>query len=191
MTVTDAPETPGAGELEALRTELARLRLALDVRVAREALPERFDGVLCRVGERWLAVPLAQVLEVLPRLPLLALPSAPAHVAGYTRFRGAHVPVLELGLALEGQALPTLLEDRVLLVKTSAGEVRGLLLNEVEGVVPLERAALAPVPPDAPGSAWALGFAALGDRSLLVLSADELLRPLAGVAIADPKGLAP
>lgn len=176
-----------ASDVERLQREVDALRRALDLRAAAAALPERFLALVCRAGAAWVAVPLPQVLEVLPRLPLEPLPGAAPHVAGYVRLRGAHLPVVEMGLKLAGVALPFHLESRIVVVARVEGEVRGLLVDEVEGVVALERAALSPVRPDTPGAAWALGFAQAGERPLLVLSLDELLRPLAELPAAEGK----
>lgn len=168
-------------ELARLREEVGALREALGRKEAAEALPDAFPALACRVHASWLAVPLAQVAEVAPRLLVSPLPDAPAHVAGYVRFRGAHVPVLELGLRLGGEALPVRVEDRIVLVRRVEGELCGLLVEEAEGVVRVERHALSPVQPDAPGAAWALGYVQGDERSPLLVSLDELLRPLAGL----------
>jgi chemotaxis signal transduction protein len=91
-----------------------------------------------------------------------------------------------MGLRLLGRPLPLQLEDRVVVIRRSASELRALLLSEIEGVVRLERNALSPVRPDAPGAAWALGFVQRDDSPVLVVSLDRLLSPLAHLEMSKP-----
>jgi chemotaxis-related protein WspB len=172
------------GEIERLRQEVAALRQALGLSTAVEELPETFDALVAAVETERLAVPLRQVLEVVPRVLLRPLPEAPAHVAGYMRWRGVHVPVVDMGRRCSGEPLPVRLEDRIVLVRRGPSEVRGLLVSEVEGVARIEKSALHPVRADAPGAAWALGFLQQAERPLLLVSLDELLRPLAGLLLS-------
>jgi chemotaxis signal transduction protein len=176
------------GEIVRLQQELAALRQALGLQAAVEELPESFDALVGAVGSERMAVPLRYVLEVVPRVLLSPLPEAKAHVAGYMRWRGAHAPVIDMGQRFTGVPLPIRLEDRILVVRRGASEVRGLLLSEIEGVVRIERSALHPVRADAPGADWALGFLQQAERPLLVVSLDELLRPLAGLELPAEDG---
>jgi len=172
------------GELARLRQEVEALRNALGLQAAVEELPEAFDVLVGSAGGVRLGVPLAQVLEVVPRVLVAALPEAPAHVPGYMRWRGVHVPVLDMGRLLTGAPLPLRLEDRIVVVRRGPGQVRGLLLAEVEGVAALEKRALHAVRPDAPGASWALGFLQQAERPLLVVSLEKLLSPLAALEAA-------
>jgi chemotaxis signal transduction protein len=167
-----------AGELVRLRQEVAALRQALGLQTAVEELPESFDALVGAAGGERLGVPLRHVIEVVPRVLLSALPEARAHVAGYMRWRGAHVPVVDMGRRCGGDALPVRLEDRIVLLRRGAGDVRGLLVSEVEGVARVEKGALHPVRPDAAGADWALGFLQQAERPLLIVSLEKLLRPL-------------
>jgi chemotaxis signal transduction protein len=177
-------------EVVRLRTELVRLRTALGLRESVEALPETFEVLLGAVGGEALAVPLAQVLEVVPRVLIAALPEAPAPIAGYMAWRGQQVPVLDMGVLCAGRPLPVRLEDRIVVVREGTLEPRGLLVSEVDGVARLEKSALASPRPDAAGAAWALGFFRESECSYLLVALDALRRhlvsdPLPGVACGD------
>jgi chemotaxis signal transduction protein len=189
--VSDPAQEAAQAEIARLRREVDALQAALGVKAGIEELPPAFDALVGAVEAQRLALPLQQVVEVVPRVLLAPLPEAPPQVAGYMRWRGAHVPVLDLGLRLLGRPLPLQLEDRIIVIRRSASELRGLLLSEVEGVVRLEREALSPVRPDAPGAAWALGFVQRDDSPVLVISLDRLLDPLAHVHAPRPGMIGP
>jgi chemotaxis signal transduction protein len=184
----DRPEAARA-EIERLRQEVEALQAALGVRSDIDELPPVFDTLVGAVLTQRLAVPLQQVVEVVPRVLFAPLPEAPPHVAGYMRWRGVHVPVVDMSMKLLGRPLPVQLEDRIVLIRRSPSELRGLLLSEVLGVVRIERESLSPVRADAPGAAWALGFVQRDDSAVLVVSLDRLLHPLAHLAAPKP-GLA-
>lgn len=183
--MTDEPEAARA-EIERLRREVETLQAALGVRASVDELPPVFDTLVGAVDTQRLAVPLQQVVEVVPRVLLAPLPEAPPHVAGYMRWRGVHVPVVDMGLKLRGRPLPVQLEDRIVVIRRSASELRALLLTEVEGVARIEREALSPVRPDAPGAGWALGFVQRDGSPVLVVSLDRLLSPLAHLEAPKP-----
>jgi chemotaxis signal transduction protein len=185
MSDVDDPQAARA-EIQRLRRELEALRAALGVQSAIGELAAVFDTLVAAVDTQRLAVPLQQVVEVLPRVLLSPLPEAPPHVAGYMRWRGVHVPVVDMGLQLQGRPLPVQLEDRIVVIRRSASELRGLLVSEVEGVVRMQREQLSPVRPDAPGAAWALGFVQREDSAVLLVSLDRLLDPLAHLETPGP-----
>jgi chemotaxis-related protein WspB len=174
----DGPKAARA-EIERLRREVEALQAALGVRALVDELPAAFDTLIGGVDTQRLAVLLQEVVEVVPRVLLAPLPEAPPHVAGYMRWRGVHVPVVDMGLKLRGCPLPVQLEDRIVVIRRSASELRGLLLSEVEGVARIERESLSPVRPDAPGAAWALGFVQRDESAVLLVSLDRLLSPFA------------
>jgi purine-binding chemotaxis protein CheW len=81
-----------------------------------------------RVAGQDLAVPIAQVQEVLRAVPLTRLPAAPAHVLGITNLRGRVVPLLDmaglLGLAGDG-------ENRFLIVCRRHDMLLGLMVEAI------------------------------------------------------------
>jgi chemotaxis signal transduction protein len=175
-------------ELERLRQEVLGLRTALGLQTALEELAESFDVLVGSVGPDRVGVPLRHVLEVIPRLLVTILPDAPAPLAGYMRWRGLHVPVLDMGRLWSGAPLPLRLEDRIVVVRRAPGELRGLLLSEVEGVTRVDKSALSAVRPHATGAPWALGFVQAAERPFLLASLDALLGPLAGTSVPASAG---
>jgi chemotaxis-related protein WspB len=154
-----------------------------------EELPESFDAVVGVVGFVRLGLPLRYVQEVVPRVPLIPLPEAPKCVAGCMLWRGAYVPVVDMGLCWSGQPLPERLEDRIVVVRHGASEPRGLLFSDVDGIAPVEKSRLAPVRAEACRAAGALGFLELDGQPLLLVALGRLLDPLRGLRV--PESLSP
>jgi chemotaxis-related protein WspB len=69
-----------------------------------------------RVAEVPYAVAVARVVEVVPRVPLRAIPHAPGYLAGLLRYRGGAVPVVDLGALMGGPACRDRLDTRIILV---------------------------------------------------------------------------
>ena len=96
-------------------------------------------SLLCRVGTRLCALPLAQVNETMRPMPVEALPGAPGCVVGVSIIRGGPVPVVDLGTLLGadpsrggrlvtlrvGDRMVALSVDAVLGVRAIAGESLG------------------------------------------------------------------
>ena len=85
------------------------------------------------------AVPVSQVIEVIPRVGLRHVPHAPACLLGLLRYRGSAIPVIDLGLLLGRTACVDRLDTRILLVRTSLGmnhdDRLGLLAERVNELV--------------------------------------------------------
>jgi len=81
-----------------------------------------------RVGGQELAVPIAQVQEVIRAVPVTRIPAAPAHVLGIMNLRGRVVPMLDmaslLGLAAVG-------ENRFIVVCRRHDMLLGLLVESI------------------------------------------------------------
>jgi chemotaxis-related protein WspB len=99
----------------------------------------RFDA-----GGQLYGLDLADVLEVVPAVPLRVIPGAPKEVAGVFHYRGGMVPVLDATKMLTGAAAGLRFSTRIVLVKypDARGQIRtlGLLveggaqgLTQVEG----------------------------------------------------------
>jgi chemotaxis-related protein WspB len=92
-----------------------------------------------RVAEVPYAVAVRRVVEVVPRVPLRAVPHAPAYLAGLLRYRGGAVPVVDLGLLMGSVACSDRLDTRIILVDCGGrgGEglsLLGLIAERVENV---------------------------------------------------------
>jgi chemotaxis-related protein WspB len=70
------------------------------------------SGQLCSIDA-------AQVLEILPAVPLDPIQSAPEYMAGFLQYRGNRVPVIDLSHLISGKAAPKKLSTRIVLIDTS------------------------------------------------------------------------
>jgi len=130
--------------------------------------------LMCRVGDRLLAVPLACVVETMRPLPLRAFAGAPRFILGVSVIRGAVVPVIDVASVLGVQdARPARfvtvrLDDRIV----------ALALDAVLGVRTLDDATLHDVPPLL-GALDQAVLAAIGtlDSGLLLVLRDARLVP--------------
>ncbi len=129
--------------------------------------------LLCRVGDRLLAVPLDCVIETMRPLPLRTFSGVPEFILGVSVIRGAVVPVVDVEGVLGKRAG----RPRRLVTVTLDSRVVALAVDEVLGVRCLDEAALEDVPPLL-GSLDQVALAAIGtldSRLLLVLGDARLL----------------
>jgi len=73
--------------------------------------------LLFRLGRERYAIDTGQIVAVLPRLEMKAIPHAPAAVAGLCHYRGAPVPVIDLSQLALGHPSANRLSTRILLVQ--------------------------------------------------------------------------
>ncbi len=166
-----------------LEQELARLREELNPGAVAD-LPDALEVLVAVVSEQPVALPLEAVVEVIPRIPFAALPEAPPHLLGHMRWRGAHVPVIDLHFLWTGRPLsPARLEDRLIVVRHESA-VLGLLVSEVTGVDHFTKAEWNRVRPETGGARFALALAHRPDGEVLLVSLPQLLAaaPLPPVA---------
>lgn len=142
----------------------------------REEIPERLPLLVVTAGEARVAVPLGAVVEVVPRVLLDRLPDAPPHRAGFMRWRGEHVGVLDLQARWTGQPLPARLEDRIVVLRHGEA-LHGLLVEEIAGLDEVRRSEATPLPPGSEGADYAVALFARGDGSVVLVSLEELFRP--------------
>ena len=83
------------------------------------------------------AIPVRQVIEVVPRVALRAIPHAPACLLGLLHYRGSALPVIDLGLLLGRAACMERLDTRILIVRTTNTDEQriGLLAERVNDLV--------------------------------------------------------
>jgi chemotaxis-related protein WspB len=93
-----------------------------------------------RVAEVAYAIAVASIVEVVPRVPLRAVPHAPAHLAGLLRYRGGVVQVVDLGLLMGREACRERLDTRIILADAgpAGGCVIGLVADQVDDVRPVD-----------------------------------------------------
>jgi len=161
--------------LEVLEQEIRRLRAELHPEARAEEIPNTLHALVAVVSNSPVAVPLDDVLEVIPRLPFVALPDAPPHLLGHMRWRGAHVPVLDLHFLWTGRNLaPSRLEDR-LIVARHEDAVLGLLVPEVIGVDRFEKPEWNMVRAETGGAQFALALAHRPEGEVLLISLARLV----------------
>jgi chemotaxis-related protein WspB len=73
--------------------------------------------LLFQLGTERYALDVAQVVAVVPRLGVKAIPHAPSAVAGLCQYRGAPVPVIDLSELALGRPSAKRLSTRIVLVK--------------------------------------------------------------------------
>lgn len=74
-----------------------------------------------RLAESLYAIAAEQVVEVVPRVDLRAIPHAPPFLAGLFSYRGTVVPVVDLGLLLGSEACRPQLDTRIILADEIGG----------------------------------------------------------------------
>ena len=90
------------------------------------------------------AVPVKQVIEVVPRVALRPVPHAPLCFIGLIHYRGTALPVIDLGLLLGRSACIERLDTRILIVRTTVGgQPMGLLAEQVNELVEVDAARMA------------------------------------------------
>jgi chemotaxis signal transduction protein len=130
------------------------------------------EAVHVRVGAGRYAFDVADVREVEERLPVTAVPGAPAAIAGVGNLRGAVLPIIELDAVLGhgGDG------GRFIVVADAGGMVAGLAVDEILGVEELPREL---DPDDTPG---VRGHALVDGELIGVLDAVAILHGLAEIA---------
>lgn len=130
-------------------------------------------SLLCRIGTRLCALPLAHVLETLRPLKVAPLTGAPDHVLGVALIRGVAQPVIDVARVLGERDAPVLRY-----VTLQVGERRvALAVGAVLGTRTLNRDELQELPPllrhAGHGTLTALGK--IDAELLLVLDSAKLL----------------
>ena len=132
------------------------------------------------------AVSVRQVVEVVPRVALRAVPRAPGYLAGLLRYRGGAVPVIDLGLLMGDAACEDRLDTRIILVDGGVHGGNGLgflglIAERVDDVRAVDESRRAVAGLEVGGARY-LGAVYEADDGLL-----QLIEPgkiLAGMAIA-------
>jgi purine-binding chemotaxis protein CheW len=129
--------------------------------------------LMCRIDDRFLAVPLIHVVETMRPLPLRPVPDVPPFVLGVSVIRGTVVPVLDVGSVLGApvgrvsRLVTITLEDRLV----------ALAVESVMGIRTLDDTTLIDIPPllGALDRAVLSAIGTLDSGLLLVLGATRLL----------------
>lgn len=112
--------------------------------------------VLCSLGKDRYTVDAAEVLAIVPMVPLRAIPHAPPCVAGMFDYRGTVVPVIDLCQLTQQRPCQARLSSRILLLHYGGSggskHILGALAEGVSEIRSESQAGIAPVvdAPDAP-----------------------------------------
>jgi purine-binding chemotaxis protein CheW len=109
------------------------------------AADEKVSVLLFRVGKVLCAFPISSVIEVMRRLPALALSNMAPLVMGVGVIRGDKVPIVDLG-ELFGLRHDNARRTRLVTIRVGPRAV-ALAVDSVIGVRELDRTLLAEVPP--------------------------------------------
>jgi len=143
--------------------------------------------LVCRAGRRLNALPIERIAEVMRVLPLERISGAPPCVRGVSIIRGAAVPVVDIGLIVDGAAG----EAKRLVTVKAADRLIALAVEAVVGIVAFAPHALGELPPLLHDAA-ADTIAAVGalDAELIVFLHAGRLVPDDVFALLDAKGAA-
>lgn len=102
--------------------------------------------LLCfRLAERYFAIDIGCIREILRSHAVTAVPGAPAHLAGVLNLRGELVPVYNLHRVLLGHDAREETEDSRLVVVRARGRKAALRVDQVVDVMTVEADELTPV----------------------------------------------
>jgi purine-binding chemotaxis protein CheW len=126
------------------------------------------------------ALPITSVREIIRYTPPSATATAGGMVQGMISLRGRTLPIVDLSTRL-GQRLEVGSKTRILVVEVSGGAL-GLIVDTVDGIMPVPAEKIGPVPVAA-GDRVGDEVAAIGDRLIVLIDAE---RALGGVFPAPP-----
>ena len=78
--------------------------------------------LILKAGANRYAIDIVRVIELVPRVELRAIPYAPPFLTGLLSYRGKVIPVIDLGLLLDGTSCRDCLSTRIILINDSPGD---------------------------------------------------------------------
>lgn len=94
------------------------------------------------------ALPTDQVVEIIPVVKMKKVPRAPQCVAGIINYRGTPLPVIDLGILIEGNPCAQRLSTRIILVyypfRSERKHLLGLIAERVTETVKINHDSLPP-----------------------------------------------
>jgi chemotaxis signal transduction protein len=141
--------------------------------------------ILFRLADTTYAVRSEAVQHVDMVGQITPIPDAPPFLDGVALVRGQMIPAINLRVRFGFERIPYDLAARLVVVRT-AGRTVGLIVDAAREFLAIAAGAIQPPPEpvsDLSGD-WVEGIAALGDRMVVVLNIDEVIR----LADAVPQG---
>ena len=126
-------------------------------------------------GEHY-ALPITAVREIIRYIPPSATATASGLIQGLISLRGRTLPIVDLSSRL-GQRLEVGSKTRILVVEVSRGTM-GLVVDTVDGILPVPAAQIAPLP--VAGAENGLGdeVASVGERLIVLIDPERALGTL-------------
>ena len=125
------------------------------------------DALVFRLDRSRYALPLGDVVEVLPAVALTTLPMAPAIVEGVIDVRGRLVPVLDIRARFRLPARQMDLADHLVLARAGLRTV-ALRADEAIELLHLDAQDVEPIEPAVPGASYVAGVARTADGLILL-----------------------
>jgi chemotaxis signal transduction protein len=125
--------------------------------------------LFARAGDRLVALPLEQLVEVVDPGPAVPVPAREPALRGLATIRGRLVPLVHLGALLSGRPCPAAATESAIVIAVGG---RALCL-EVEAVEEVSRGEVVPVPPGQT-LPWAVGVVRTSDEVVPVLDVDAV-----------------
>ncbi|HEX4339663.1 MAG TPA: chemotaxis protein CheW [Polyangiaceae bacterium] len=141
--------------------------------------------LICRAGARTCALPLTHVVETMRPLAIEPFAGAPTFVAGLSRIRGEHVPVIDLGrlLGAKDETEPT----RFVLLRVGSRTI-AIRVDAVIGVGSLPESTSREVPRLLAGAdETAVATLAARDAELMLVLDSARLLPFAEASMPEPE----
>ena len=146
-------------------------------KTAAEAATTRLETwVTFRLAGEIFALPVTAAREILRLSTITRVPHAPYTVRGIINMRGRVVPVVDFRVRLGLPQTAVGPKSRILITSTR-NRLLGLLVDEVEQVVSLDRNAVTPAPSDVmtERSEYIIGVCHLDNRLLILLDVERVL----------------
>lgn len=154
-------------EIRDLQRRLYDLQKRVTGGAVADDLPDGpFDVLLCRVRSQPVALPLAQVEEVVPAARMSALPEAPDWICGLLHVRSLVVPVVDVVARISRAPRRLELGDLIVICRADGHRV-GLVVQEVHEVRRVDPADLTDAAPDLPHAPYVLGVLQLRETTLV------------------------
>jgi len=133
-------------------------------------------AVSCLVRNALCGVDTEPVQEIVKVGHITPVHHAPDYVVGIMNLRGRVVTVIDLGMKLDLGATPVTQDSRILIIAWQ-GEALGLLIDNVLGVVPVDRAEMKPPPENVRGvqSDMVAGVCQVDNRLMAMLDLPSVL----------------
>lgn len=133
-------------------------------------------AVSCFVRNALCGVDTEPVQEIVKVGHITPVHHAPDYVVGIMNLRGRVVTVIDLGMKLDLGATPVTPDSRILIIAWQ-GEALGLLIDNVQGVVPVDRAQMKPPPENVRGvqSDMVEGVCQVDNRLMAMLDLPSVL----------------